>query len=77
MTLDDLAGRGTISLQEFSVLAGTSTRTLYKVLQMENHGGLPVRRLGGRWRCPVPLVREWLGAQHPNLDGDEPAELAS
>jgi predicted DNA-binding transcriptional regulator AlpA len=70
MTLAELEGRATVTLEQALPFYGVGRTTGYGLAKQ---GRLPgCRRLGGRWVVVVPALLAWLGA-HPTDDG-APAE---
>lgn len=59
ITLNDLAGRATLSIDETAQLLGLGRSAVYEATR---RGQMPSRRLGRRLLVPVPLLLAWLGA---------------
>ena len=65
MTLDDLAGRATITVSEVAVLLGMGRSAAYEAAKRRQ---IPTRRIGRRLVVPVPELVSWLNKRGP----DEP-----
>ncbi len=59
-TLDELAGKATITVEQTAQVLGLGRTTTYDAVR---RGELPTRRLGRRLLVPVPALLEWLGAR--------------
>lgn len=57
-SLNDLANRATISVEEAAKVIGIGRSAAYEAARI---GQLPTRRLGRRLLVPVPALLEWLG----------------
>ena len=60
ITLDQLDGRVTLTVEEAATLLGLGRSAAYEAAR---RGQLPTRRLGRRLLVPVPALLEWLGAR--------------
>lgn len=60
ITLDQLDGRVTLTIEEAATLLGLGRSAAYEAAR---RGQLPTRRLGRRVLVPVPALLEWLGAR--------------
>ena len=60
ITLDQLDGRVTLTIEEAATLLGLGRSAAYEAAR---RGQLPTRRLGRRLLIPVPALLEWLGAR--------------
>jgi excisionase family DNA binding protein len=58
-SLDQLAGRATITIEEAARVLGLGPTAAYDAAR---RGEMPTRRLGRRLLVPVPALLEWLGA---------------
>ena len=58
LTLDDLDGRVTLTVEETALLLGVGRSVAYEAAR---RGELPSRRLGRRVVVPVPALLVWLG----------------
>ena len=58
LTLDDLDGRVTLTVEETALLLGVGRSVAYEAAR---RGELPARRLGRRVVVPVPALLVWLG----------------
>jgi excisionase family DNA binding protein len=58
LSLNDLANRTTISVEEAAKVIGIGRSAAYEAART---GQLPTRRLGRRLLVPVPALLEWLG----------------
>lgn len=59
LTLDDVRGRATLTIDETAALLGISRPSAYK--QAQRGGTFPVKRIGRRLIVPVPALIAWLG----------------
>ena len=59
LTLDDLDGRVTLTVEETALLLGVGRSVAYEAAR---RGELPARRLGRRLVVPDPALLEWLGS---------------
>jgi len=59
-TLDQLAGRATITIEQTAQVLGLGRTAAYDAAR---RGELPTRKLGRRLLVPVPALLEWLGAR--------------
>jgi excisionase family DNA binding protein len=60
LTLDQLAERATITIEQTARILGLGRTAAYDAAR---RGELPTRRLGRRLLVPVPALLEWLGAR--------------
>ena len=60
ITLDQLDGRVTLTVEEAATVLGLGRSAAYEAAR---RGQLPTRRLGRRLLVPVPALLEWLGAR--------------
>ncbi len=58
-SLDQLAGRATITIEQTAQILGLGRTAAYDAAR---RGELPTRRLCRRLLVPVPALLEWLGA---------------
>ncbi len=58
-SLDQLAGKATITIEQTAQVLGLGRTAAYDAAR---RGELPTRRLGRRLLVPVPALLEWLGA---------------
>jgi excisionase family DNA binding protein len=63
VNLDDLEGRGTISVPEAGQLLGIGRNAAYDAVE---RGEIPTLRLGRTLRVPVPKLIEMLTGQEPS-----------
>lgn len=66
MTLADLRGRATITVEEAADLLGMGRNQVYAACQ---NGQLPALKLGARWVVPVPRLLALLGADEQEGEG--------
>lgn len=59
LTLDDVRGRATISVEEAAAVLGLSRGHAYA--EARSGGSFPVMRIGRRYLVPVPALIAWLG----------------
>jgi len=59
LTLDDVRGRATISVEEAAAVLGLSRGQAY--VEARSGGSFPVMRIGRRYLVPVPALIAWLG----------------
>jgi len=59
LTLDDLRGRATLSVEEMAAVVGVSRGVAYEAIRT---GQIPSLRLGRRVLVPVPALLSLLGA---------------
>lgn len=62
LTLDDLDGRITLTVEETASLLGMGRSAGYEAAR---RGQIPTRRLGRRLVVPVPALLTWLGVPQP------------
>ena len=77
MTLTELEGRITITVEEAGALIGVRRSAAYEAAR---RGDLPTRRVGRRLVVPVPAFLRWLGNASATDDGGveaahEPGEI--
>ena len=72
LTLAELEGRATITIEEAGRLIGLRRSTAYAAAQ---RGQLPTRRVGRRLLVPVPAFLRWLGDARVQDDGGNHALL--
>lgn len=65
LTLDDLRGRATITVQELHEVVGLGVNQCREAVK---RGDLPGIQIGRRWLVPVPALLKALGADPPNSD---------
>jgi excisionase family DNA binding protein len=58
-SLDQLAGKATITVEQTAQILGLGRTAAYDAAR---RGELPTRRLGRRLLVPVPALLAWLGA---------------
>ncbi len=62
LTLDELEGRVTLTIEEAASLLGLGRSACYEAAR---RGEIPTRRLGRRVLVPVPALLRWLGVDGP------------
>jgi excisionase family DNA binding protein len=60
LTLDSIADRVTLTVEEAAALLGLGRSATYEAAR---RGDIPTRRLGRRVVVPVPALLSWLGVQ--------------
>lgn len=73
-TLDDLAGRLTISVEEAGAALNLGRAAAYRAAR---RGEIPTLRLGRALRVPVPKLLELVGAAPPPPESSEPGAFTA